>query len=50
VNARSIADFERGAPSPIWSTLGALHKALEHVGVVMVEENNDGGSGVHLKA
>ncbi len=47
VSERTITDFERGARSPIASSLKALRCALENAGVEFIPENG-GGAGVRL--
>ena len=48
VSERTITDFERGARSPINSSLAALAGAFETAGVEFIPENG-GGPGVRLR-
>ncbi len=48
VSLRTIVSFERGATTPIPSTLAAIRAALEAAGVEFIPENG-GGAGVRLR-
>jgi transcriptional regulator with XRE-family HTH domain len=51
VGFRTIVDFERGARQPQTRTLIDLQRALEHAGVIFIDEDQggDGGAGVRLQ-
>jgi transcriptional regulator with XRE-family HTH domain len=49
VGERTLVDFERGARAAQKSTLAAIRRALEDVGVEFIFENG-GSVGVRLKA
>ena len=48
VAKKTIADFERGARTPLPRTLAAIQGALEDAGVEFIPENG-GGAGVRLR-
>ena len=50
VAERTLIDFERGARAPHRRTLTDLRRALEEAGVVFIDQNEEGGPGVRLRA
>lgn len=48
VGERTLVDFERGARTPLKSTMAAIRRALEGSGIEFIPENG-GGAGVRFK-